>query len=197
MIAPKVFDMNQEEANFTRPSGTAAHVLAIDDEPHNLTVIEAALAPYGYEIAVARDAKEGREVAHGRTPHLVLLDVMMPGESGIDVCRSWRQAAVLEYTPIVLVTALGADDHRTEGLLAGADDFIEKPFDIDALVDRVRWWLAIGRSPRLPAAALDRTASVRARVLAAAREIVPEPDAPALAQKMARAAGLEWIDQTS
>jgi len=165
-------------------------VLAVDDEPSNLAVIEGGLRPLGLEIVRATDADEARQALGAGPFHLVLLDVMLPGQSGIELCRAWRREELLARTPIVLVTALGADTHRAEGLQAGADDFIEKPIDLDSLTRRVRSWLALGRSPRLTTSG-QPAGPMTERLLAMAREIVPEATAVQLARDMARAAGLD------
>lgn len=166
-------------------------LLAVDDEPGNLMVIEAALEPLGLEIVRACNADEATRAMQALPIDLVLLDVMLPGQSGIDLCRAWRDDEILATTPIVLVTALGAETHRTEGLQAGADDFLEKPIDIDGLTRRVRLWLALGRSPRLVPAG-EPTAPMSERLLGLAHALVPETIAADLAREMARAAGLEW-----
>lgn len=120
-------------------------VLAVDDDPVNLLVIEASLEPVGYDVRTALDLGEARTLMDGWRPDVLLLDVMMPGESGIDACRTWRADRDWDGLPIVLLTALRAEEHRVSGLMAGADDFLEKPIDIDALQRTVRRWAATGR----------------------------------------------------
>jgi DNA-binding response OmpR family regulator len=121
-------------------------VLAVDDEPANLLVIEAALAPLGFDVLAAPDAATARRETQATRPDVVLLDVMMPRESGIEACRSWRASRAWDEVPIVLLTALSAEEHRVAGLGAGADDFLEKPIDPDALERTARRWAATGRS---------------------------------------------------
>jgi DNA-binding response OmpR family regulator len=186
-------------------------VLAVDDEPVNLAVIEGALAPLGYRVVCVADADAAMaEMLHIR-PDVVLLDVMMPGESGLDLCRRIRSHVRLGDVPIVLVTALGAADSRTPGLLSGADDYIEKPIDVDELAHRVRSIVARtqdlrptaaatepGSSPRSTAegaAALDadhgasQLLSIAGSLVDASRRNAGALNA-ALADAMARAAGL-------
>lgn len=124
---------------------TPPSVLAVDDVPANLLVIEAALRPLGFDVRSAASASDARAMALHHHPDLVLLDVMMPRESGIEACRRWRTDASWDGTPIVLLTALRADEHRVGGLAAGADDFLEKPIDVDALIRTTRRWSATGR----------------------------------------------------
>jgi len=165
-------------------------LLAVDDEPGNLMVIEAALEPLGIEIVRAANADEANRAMQTLPIDLVLLDVMLPGQSGIDLCRDWRDYELQPTAPILIVTALGAETHRAEGLKAGADDFLEKPIDVDGLTRRVRLWMALGRSPRLATA--EPAAPMTEQLLALAREVAPATIAVDLARRMARAAGLEW-----
>jgi DNA-binding response OmpR family regulator len=127
-------------------------VLVVDDDPANLMVVEAALVPSGYTVVTAGSAEDARAMMLATQPRMVLLDVMMPGESGTQACRTWRESAQWDHVPIVLLTALLASDHRSTGLAAGADDFLEKPIDLDELLRTVARWTATGRQPRtLPA----------------------------------------------
>ena len=164
-----------------------ARLLAVDDEPANLTVIAAALFGEDYDLRLAESAAQARQLLADWLPDLILLDVMMPGESGVDLCAALRCDPVMDRVPIVLVTALGASDHRTAGLAAGADDFIEKPIDIDELLARTASWVARGRSrPHVAAPALAGD-----RLLQAASELVTERHAVALANAMAAAIGVQ------
>ncbi len=185
--------MNELEDAAIGDSPEPPRVLAVDDEPANLLVMAAALESQRYDVEYAASAATARIAAQDHRPSLVLLDVMMPGESGIELCRDWRQSAAMDHTPILLVTALGAADHRTSGLQAGADDFIEKPLNIDSLVARVASWLATGRSAKRQAVAVDTARSLPSRLLAAAREIAPDDLAVNLAGAMARAIGLDSV----
>ena len=124
------------------------HVLAVDDEPLNLVVIEGALAALDCRIVAAHDAATAMDAMLADRPDLVLLDVMMPGESGLALCRRMRSHPDLIDVPVILVTALDAATSRTVGLSLGADDYLEKPIDIDRLLDRVRSMLATSRHGR-------------------------------------------------
>jgi DNA-binding response OmpR family regulator len=172
-----------------RPAQGHIRILVVDDEPVNLTVMAAALESLGYSLIYASDAAEAAEAARRGTPHLVLLDVMMPGESGIELCRRWRSDASMDQTPIVLVTALGAHSHRTAGLGAGADDFIEKPLEIEALISRVESWLAVGREAEVATPSLPDWGWSQ-RLLQLAAELAPDRPAQELAAAMARACGM-------
>ncbi len=162
-------------------------VLAVDDEPANLTVIAAALFNENYELRLAGGAVAARQILTNWLPDLMLLDVMMPGESGLELSAGLRRKPMLDRIPIVLVTALGASDHRTAGLAAGADDFIEKPIDIDELIGRTASWIARGRSPA-PATISERFTSDPTTddpYGAAAREASGKRDVTTLAAAMA------------
>ncbi len=142
-----------ETNNRPLPPTARPHVLAVDDEPLNLLVIEGALAPLGCRIVGAADARSAMAAMLASRPDLVLLDVMMPGESGIELCKKMRNTPALADVPVILVTALDAAGHRSEGLTSGADDYIEKPIDVDQLTGRVRSLLArAGSGPHETAA---------------------------------------------
>jgi CheY-like chemotaxis protein len=173
-------------------------VLAVDDEEVNLTVVRAALEPVGYEVWGTTSANIARALVRVRRPDIALLDVMMPGASGIELCEDLRKNPATADLPIVLVTALGADRTRSRALKCGADDYLEKPVEIDDLIDRVASWVARGRQSVLGAPAgesgdgVSRTPGSDA-VRAAAAEVAGV-SAPQLLRAMARAAGIDESD---
>jgi adenylate cyclase len=112
-------------------------ILAVDDTPENLRLLEAILGPRGYELVTADSGTAGLEAVHREHPDLVLLDIIMPGLNGYDVCRRLRDDAATRFLPIVMITASG-DQERVQALEAGADDFIAKPFNQLELLARVR-----------------------------------------------------------
>jgi len=112
-------------------------ILAVDDTPENLRLLEAILGPRGYELVTADSGTSGLEAVHREHPDLVLLDIIMPGLNGYDVCRRLRDDAATRFLPIVMITASG-DQERVQALEAGADDFIAKPFNQLELLARVR-----------------------------------------------------------
>ncbi len=116
----------------------SARILAVDDEPRNLTLIEGMLTPFGYEVICASNGAEAIEKAVTCDPDVVLLDVMMPVMDGFEVARRLRSDARTRQTPIVMVTALDGVDHRVQALEAGADDFLSKPVSHVELCARVR-----------------------------------------------------------
>lgn len=107
------------------PKGDASLVLVVDDEVQMTTIISFALETQGLRTLTAADAPSARTLLEAEPIELVVLDVMLPGESGIDLCRSLRDTSDV---PVILLTALGEVDDRVAGLTAGADDYLTKPF---------------------------------------------------------------------
>jgi two-component system, OmpR family, response regulator MprA len=115
---------------------TRPRILVVDDDPKVLSLMQRGLAFEGYDVDVAPDGDEGLSVAHVRPPHLVVLDVMMPGVDGLEVCRRLR--AVDRDLAILMLTGRASVPARIEGLDAGADDYLVKPFAFDELLARIR-----------------------------------------------------------
>ena len=120
-----------------------ARILVVDDHPANLDIMETRLLAQGYEVITARDGDQALHRAREATPDLVLLDVMMPGKDGIQVCRELKADQSLPFMPIILVTAKSDPQDVVAGLDAGGDEYITKPIDQAALVARVRSILRI------------------------------------------------------
>ncbi|MGH2721403.1 MAG: response regulator transcription factor [Actinomycetota bacterium] len=111
-------------------------VLVVDDEPPVRTALERALRLAGYDVALAEDGEHAlREVA-AAAPDAIVLDMLMPGVDGLEVCRRVRAAG--DTTPILMLTARDAVSDRVAGLDAGADDYLVKPFALDELLARLR-----------------------------------------------------------
>jgi DNA-binding response OmpR family regulator len=104
-------------------------ILAIDDDPLMQRVIEASLMKDNYRLIFASDGETGIKLAREHMPDLILLDVVMPGIDGFEVCVRIRKDDKLLYIPIIILTALDDRDSKIQGLEAGADDYICKPFD--------------------------------------------------------------------
>jgi len=120
-----------------------AKVLVVDDTPHNVKLLADLLAIKGYAVATAVNGEEALTKVASERPDLVLLDVMMPGLSGYDVCRRLRADAETALLPIVLVTSLDPQQERVKGIEAGADDFVSKPINQAELFARVRSLLRV------------------------------------------------------
>ena len=113
-------------------------ILAIDDTPENLEIVRMRLEANGYEVVTAGDGEEGLAEARALKPDLILLDIMMPRLDGIGVVRELKQDPSLRSIPVILVTAKADTRDVVEGLDAGGDDYLTKPFEHRALLARVR-----------------------------------------------------------
>jgi len=122
---------------------TQPKILVVDDTPHNVKLLADLLGVKGYEVATAATGEEALAKLAQEIPDIVLLDVMMPGLSGYDVCRRIRAEATTALLPVVLVTSLDPTQERVKGIEAGADDFLSKPINQPELFARVRSLLRI------------------------------------------------------
>jgi two-component system alkaline phosphatase synthesis response regulator PhoP len=116
-------------------------ILIADDEPHLRTLMQQALedlAQDGVELLTASNGDEALETIQAEKPDLVFLDVMMPKRSGFDVCHAVRNSPGTRSTYVVLLTAKGQEQDRKKGLEVGADVYMTKPFDPDALLQKAR-----------------------------------------------------------
>ncbi|WP_299367033.1 response regulator [uncultured Tateyamaria sp.] len=111
-----------------------AHLLIVDDDERIRTLLQKFLMRNGFLVTAARDAEHARRILAGLDFDMIVLDVMMPGEDGLSLCRSLRET---HATPILLLTAKGETDNRIEGLEAGADDYLAKPFEPKELLLRI------------------------------------------------------------
>ena len=110
-------------------------ILIVDDEPSIIKLVSAYLKPEGYEVFTATDGPSGLKMAKAYKPDLVVLDLMLPGVDGLEVCRRLRRS--LPDLPIIMLTALAEAEDRIAGLEVGADDYVTKPFSPRELVLRV------------------------------------------------------------
>jgi class 3 adenylate cyclase len=120
-----------------------ARVLVVDDTPHNVKLLADLLAVKGYEVTTAASGAQALEQIAREPPDLVLLDVVMPGMTGYEVCRKLREDRATATLPIVMVTALDPGTERIKGIEAGADDFVTKPLNQPELLARVKSLLRI------------------------------------------------------
>lgn len=115
-----------------------ARVLIVDDVPANLKLLDAKLTAEYFGVLKASSGPEALEIAAQELPDIILLDVMMPGMDGFEVCRRLKAMPATEHIPVVMVTALDQSKDRVQGLEAGADDFLTKPVNDLALFARVK-----------------------------------------------------------
>ena len=120
-------------------------VLVVEDEESYVEALQVGLTREGYRVEVARDGMEALEVFERTKPDLVLLDVMLPKMSGIDVCRELRRRSSV---PIIMVTAKASEVDTVVGLEVGADDYVAKPYRLRELVARIRAALRRGGDPQ-------------------------------------------------
>lgn len=121
-----------------------ATILVVDDEPHVVRLVQANLQASGYQVLTATDGRTGLQAVEDKLPDLVILDLMMPGLDGYEVCRRIREYSDV---PIIVLTARGAEIDKITCLDAGADDYLTKPFGVGELLARVRAVLRRSRSP--------------------------------------------------
>jgi two-component system response regulator RegX3 len=129
--------------NAVRTTATTSTVLVVEDEDSFIEALTIGLAREGFTVHAARDGTQALELFDSLNPDLVLLDVMLPKMSGIDVCRQIRQRS---NVPIIMVTAKGAEIDTVVGLEVGADDYVTKPYRLRELVARMR--AVLRRAPR-------------------------------------------------
>lgn len=113
-------------------------ILVVDDEEHIVELIKFNLENNGYNVICADNGNDALKLARNEVPQLVLLDLMLPGIDGYDVCREIRRDASISYMPVIMTTAKGEELDKILGLELGADDYITKPFSVRELVARVK-----------------------------------------------------------
>jgi two-component system cell cycle response regulator len=120
------------------PKGEAVRILIAEDDPVSRRILEAKLVKWGYQVVVARDGGEAWRVLKSTDPpQLAILDWMMPGMDGVEVCRKVRAEGDVPYTYIILLTTLQREEDLINGMKAGADDYVAKPFKADELEVRL------------------------------------------------------------
>ncbi len=113
-------------------------ILIVDDEPSIVAPLQFLMERNGYRVLVAQTGEKALEIIQAEKPNLILLDIMLPGISGFDVCRMVRENRQLDQPRIVLVTAMGHQVNMAKGLALGADAYITKPFANEVIVSKVK-----------------------------------------------------------
>ena len=140
-------DETQAEAGAVAPDDTASHILVIDDDSRIRDLLARYLGARGFRVTAAGDAAEARRCLTGLAFDLLIIDVMMPGETGMELTKSLRENLDV---PILMLTALSETDARIKGLEMGADDYLSKPFDPRELLLRINNILKRGQTPATP-----------------------------------------------
>lgn len=112
-------------------------ILLVDDDPLIRRIVTKTLTANGYQVLEASSGAEGLALARSQPPDLILLDLMMPGMDGFEVCAALRQDSLTVNVPVLMLTALDQTDAKVRGLQTGADDYITKPFNLDELITRI------------------------------------------------------------
>ena len=113
-------------------------ILVVDDEEHIAELINYNLTNNGYKVIIANNGIDAVKVAIEEKPSLILLDLMIPGKDGYDVCKEIRSNSEIRNTPIIMLTAKSEEFDKILGLELGADDYITKPFSVRELLARVK-----------------------------------------------------------
>jgi two-component system phosphate regulon response regulator PhoB len=114
-----------------------SRILVVDDEPDLVELVRHHLAREHYDVVTAADGETGLAEARRKLPDLVVLDLMLPGIDGLEVCRRLRSDARTQHIPIVMLTAKGEESDAVIGLAQGADDYVRKPFGMKELLARI------------------------------------------------------------
>lgn len=118
-------------------TGSASRILIVEDEVDIRDLLEHHLRREGYQVETSPNGEEGLAVIQRDAPDLLLLDLMLPGISGLELCQQLRSRGITQF-PIIMVTARGSEEDIVTGLEMGADDYIVKPFSLPVLIARVR-----------------------------------------------------------
>ena len=134
-------------------------ILVIEDDPNALRFIEYTLEQEGYQVSSAKDGLEGIKKVQDKHPDLIILDIMLPGLDGYEVCRQLRQKPETSLLPILMLSAKARQDDRNIGLKMGADEYLAKPADPSTIVEKVKTLLASTRLTHLQESQIEKLQS--------------------------------------
>ncbi len=120
----------------------AKRILIVEDDPSVLRATSFILEKEGYEVLTAVDGLEGLRKAKEENPDLLILDVMLPGIDGFEICHSLRAESQTAQLPILMFSAKGQETDKATGLKVGADEYLTKPVDREVLISKVATWLS-------------------------------------------------------
>jgi two-component system sensor histidine kinase ChiS len=137
--------MNDELTSLKNNQGQPEQILLVDDNPTNLQVLYQTLDGLDYKLLIAKNGARALEIANKVKPSLILLDIMMPGIDGFEVCRRLKADALTQDIPVIFLSALSETKDKVKGLDLGAVDYISKPFHADEIIARVNTHLTINK----------------------------------------------------
>lgn len=130
--------LGEKETRILEKDRSAARILVVEDDVDVLDFVRQLLIAHQFQVILAVTGKEGLNAARDHRPDLVVLDVLLPGMNGLEVCRQIRADPMLADTPVLFLTSKGDVNDKVAGLIAGADDYLSKPFDVTELILRIR-----------------------------------------------------------
>lgn len=130
--------LSQVEGILKSMSDVRQKILIVDDEMDALLALKVALEAEGYNIVEAKDGYEAIDKVHSEKPDVILLDLMIPGIDGFEVCSQLKSDQLYSHIPVIMLTARGEIDDKVEGIELGADDYVTKPFNLKELKARIK-----------------------------------------------------------
>ena len=170
MTADMQLQANQPHQNDDLPAGADEKILLVDDNPTNLQVLLQTLNGRGYKLLIAKDGENALRIAHKARPALILLDIMMPGIDGYEVCRRLKSDPEVSDITVIFLSALDDTRDKVRGLESGAVDYISKPFQAEEVIARVDTQLKIHRLECALAAHNKQLEATNERLLEVMRE---------------------------
>ena len=172
----------------TRASGNGrGHIVVVEDEPDQQELLRYNLAREGFEVSCVDDGRAAVSLIRRMSPDLVVLDLMLPGMDGLEVCKTIRREAEIAHPPVVMLTAKGEDSDVVTGLELGADDYVTKPYSPRVLLARIKAVLR-GREQNAAGDADDSEPVIRHRDLV----IRPDRFEVTVAEKPVKLSGTEF-----